>query len=155
GSTLRDDLENRIGPGTELRSINRRQQSTERPLQWTSPDGSRLGVLVINRRITFKTYRSSTDIAISNPQLCVFPWQINKNNALSGDQSLIEGGDGSFDGSNTPGTATDCHPSYPTVCIPPPPADINCADVAATDFLVEGEDPHRLDQNNNGIGCES
>ncbi|MEM9245181.1 MAG: hypothetical protein AAGA67_05515 [Cyanobacteria bacterium P01_F01_bin.153] len=155
GTTLRDDLENRIGPGTELKSINRQQQSTERPIQWIAPNGDRMGVLVINRRITFRAYRSNSNIiTTSEPRLCALPWQLNRFGNPCGETSLVSGGNGSFDG-DTPATVTDCHPSYPTVCIPPPPARINCSDVAAVDFVVEGEDPHRLDQNNNGVGCES
>lgn len=53
-------------------------------------------------------------------------------------------------------TATpNCHPSYPTVCIPPPPPDLNCGDIPYTNFTVLPPDPHNFDGNNNGIGCES
>lgn len=48
----------------------------------------------------------------------------------------------------------DCHPSYPDVCIPAPPPDLDCADVAYSGFSVEGSDPHRFDGDNDGIGCE-
>ena len=47
-----------------------------------------------------------------------------------------------------------CHPSYPDVCLPPPPPDLDCADVAAQAFRVTGEDPHRLDGNGDGVACE-
>jgi micrococcal nuclease len=51
-----------------------------------------------------------------------------------------------------------CDPSYPTVCIPPPPPDLDCADVWARwhyrDFKVVGRDPHHFDGDHNGIGCE-
>jgi hypothetical protein len=32
--------------------------------------------------------------------------------------------------------AQSCDPSYPDVCIPPPPPDLDCADVSASDFIV-------------------
>lgn len=52
--------------------------------------------------------------------------------------------------------APNCHPSYPTVCIPPPPPDLNCDDVRPlTDFKVLPPDPHGFDGDNDGIGCES
>ncbi|MFO7168622.1 MAG: hypothetical protein DIU80_011425 [Chloroflexota bacterium] len=58
-----------------------------------------------------------------------------------------------------PPTATrdpaQCHPSYPTVCIPPPPPDLNCGDIPYRRFLVIGDDPHNFDSDNDGIGCES
>lgn len=48
-----------------------------------------------------------------------------------------------------------CHPSYPTVCIPPPPPDLNCDDIPYRNFTVLPPDPHRFDSDKDGIGCES
>ena len=47
-----------------------------------------------------------------------------------------------------------CDPSYPDVCIPPPPPDLNCDDISARNFRVVGSDPHGFDGDNDGIGCE-
>jgi hypothetical protein len=55
-----------------------------------------------------------------------------------------------------------CDPSYPDVCIPPPPPDVDCRDVPYADIRVVGSDPHRLDgpydgsipNEPDGIGCE-
>jgi uncharacterized repeat protein (TIGR01451 family) len=56
-----------------------------------------------------------------------------------------------------PGGKLGCHPSYPTVCIPPPPPDLNCADIPFRNFRVLRDipdaDPHDLDGNHDGIGC--
>ena len=54
------------------------------------------------------------------------------------------------------GTLSDplCDASYPGQCIPPAPPDLNCADIATTDFTVVLPDLHGFDGNNNGIGCE-
>ena len=48
-----------------------------------------------------------------------------------------------------------CHSSYPSVCIPPPPPDLDCGDITARNFAVVGADPHRFDGDNDGIGCET
>ena len=48
-----------------------------------------------------------------------------------------------------------CDPSYPDLCIPPPPPDLGCGDITARDFEVLPPDPHGLDGDNDGIGCES
>ena len=56
--------------------------------------------------------------------------------------------------SATPGSG-NCHPSYPTVCIPPPPPDLDCGQISARRFTVTGTDPHRFDGDNDGIGCEA
>ena len=47
-----------------------------------------------------------------------------------------------------------CDPSYPSVCIPPPPPDLDCADVKQRNFKVEAPDPHHFDADHDGIGCE-
>jgi len=48
-----------------------------------------------------------------------------------------------------------CEPSYPTVCIPSSPPDLDCGDVVFRRFVVRAPDPHRFDGDANGIGCES
>jgi endonuclease YncB( thermonuclease family) len=53
----------------------------------------------------------------------------------------------------------ECDPAYPTVCIPPPPPDLDCADFAPTrNFPLKGNvanyDPHHLDGNGDGIACQ-
>jgi len=56
-----------------------------------------------------------------------------------------------------PGDKLGCHPSYPTVCIPPPPPDLNCADIPFRNFRVLRDipdaDPHDLDGTHDGVGC--
>jgi micrococcal nuclease len=48
-----------------------------------------------------------------------------------------------------------CDPSYPTVCIPPYPPDLDCSDVPHKGFKVVGTDPHGFDGDRDGIGCET
>jgi hypothetical protein len=47
-----------------------------------------------------------------------------------------------------------CDPAYPTVCIPPPPPDLDCADIPYRRFRVLPPDPHHFDGDGDGIGCE-
>jgi micrococcal nuclease len=49
----------------------------------------------------------------------------------------------------------DCDPSYPDFCIPPPPPDLNCDDINGNNFTVLPPDPHQLDGNEDGVGCEA
>jgi len=53
-----------------------------------------------------------------------------------------------------PASAFSCEPSYPDVCIPPSPPDLDCGDVAYEDFAVYPPDPHRFDGDFDGVGCE-
>lgn len=49
----------------------------------------------------------------------------------------------------------NCHASYPDFCIPPPPPDLDCADITGRKPLrVVGADPHRLDGDDDGLACE-
>jgi hypothetical protein len=48
----------------------------------------------------------------------------------------------------------DCDPSYPNICVPTPPPDLNCNDISDRNFRVVGGDPHGFDGDNDGIGCE-
>ncbi len=52
-------------------------------------------------------------------------------------------------------TENNCDPSYPDVCIPPWPPDLDCGDISYRNFYVLPDDPHGFDGDNDGIGCES
>lgn len=54
----------------------------------------------------------------------------------------------------TPVPTGHCDPSYPDVCIPPSPPDLNCPDITDRNFRVTGADPHDFDRDGNGFGCE-
>jgi len=49
----------------------------------------------------------------------------------------------------------ECDPSYPTVCIPSPPPDLDCGEIPYDDFTVLPPDPHGFDGDGDGIGCET
>jgi endonuclease YncB( thermonuclease family) len=57
--------------------------------------------------------------------------------------------------SNGGGGGDNCDGSYPDVCIPPPPPDLDCPDISHRNFRVLPPDPHRFDGDNDGIGCET
>ncbi|HBE19178.1 MAG TPA: hypothetical protein DEG17_19755 [Cyanobacteria bacterium UBA11149] len=51
-------------------------------------------------------------------------------------------------------TGNNCDSSYPTVCIAPPPPDLDCKDIPHRNFQVQSPDPHKFDDDEDGIGCE-
>jgi hypothetical protein len=51
-----------------------------------------------------------------------------------------------------PVPAANCDPNYDR-CVPPYPPDVDCADVGGS-VAVIGDDPHGLDSDADGIGCE-
>jgi len=57
--------------------------------------------------------------------------------------------------SPSPLPPADCDPAYPDVCIPPPPPDLDCADIIYRNIRLLPPDPHHFDGNGNGIGCEA
>jgi micrococcal nuclease len=57
----------------------------------------------------------------------------------------------------TPTPSGKCDPNYTGGCVPPPPPDLDCADIRGLGIApvrVVGSDPHRLDGDNDGLGCE-
>ena len=48
-----------------------------------------------------------------------------------------------------------CDPSYPDVCIPSYPPDLDCGEIQLANFKVLPPDPHGFDRDKDGIGCES
>jgi micrococcal nuclease len=48
-----------------------------------------------------------------------------------------------------------CDLSYPGVCIPPAPPDLDCGDIQYRRFQVLPPDPHGFDRDGDGVGCES
>lgn len=51
------------------------------------------------------------------------------------------------------GDTTTCAPGY-SPCVPPPPPDLDCSDLDGP-IRVTGSDPHHLDGDGDGWGCES
>ena len=49
----------------------------------------------------------------------------------------------------------NCDASYPDVCIPPYPPDLDCGEIPFRRFRVIGPDPHGFDRDRDGIGCET
>ncbi len=58
-------------------------------------------------------------------------------------------------GGGVSGGGGNCDPSYPTVCIPPPPPDLDCSQIPYRDFKVLPPDPHGFDGDHDGIGSET
>jgi micrococcal nuclease len=53
-----------------------------------------------------------------------------------------------------PGRPQVCDAAYPTICLPPPPPILTCDQIKERRFRVLPPDPHRLDPDQNGRGCE-
>ncbi len=107
----------------------------------------------------------------SYPDVCIPPWPPDLN---CGDVRYVNfrvlpddphGFDTDFDGigcevgspsspSPPPPTQPSCDPSYPDVCIPPYPPDLDCGEIGYSNFRVVGNDPHGFDRDKDGIGCE-
>jgi Flp pilus assembly pilin Flp len=50
-----------------------------------------------------------------------------------------------------------CDANYAGACVPPYPPDVDCSDLEALgigDVVIKGSDPHDLDPDGDGIGCD-
>ncbi len=65
----------------------------------------------------------------------------------------ILGGVATLSSSSHGAAAQSCDPNY-LPCIPPPPPDLDCGDLRIG-VRVIGDDPHGLDRDGDGVGCES
>ena len=69
--------------------------------------------------------------------------------------SASEFGSEAWTGCSSSPPPGNCDPAYPDVCIPPPPPDLDCADIPYRNFRVLPPDPHHFDGDGDGIGCET
>mgnify|MGYP001223716954 CR=1 FL=1 len=53
-----------------------------------------------------------------------------------------------------PNLGVSCSSAYPEKCIPPAPPDLDCEDITQRNFMVLPPDPHKFDQDSDGVGCE-
>ena len=111
-----------------------------------------LGAQHINRTMVREGYAVAAE----------FPPDTAKAGVLAAAEAAAKAGNlglwgdcGDPDPDPDPDPGPGCDPSYPTVCIPSPPPDLNCGDIPHRNFTVIGADPHRFDGDNDGIGCET
>jgi micrococcal nuclease len=80
-------------------------------------------------------------------------WKACPRTALDPTHAVATGASGP----PAPATTTRCDPNYAGGCVPPYPPDVDCADIRALGIApvrVVGSDPHRLDGDGDGWGCE-
>jgi endonuclease YncB( thermonuclease family) len=82
-------------------------------------------------------------------------WKACPSTVLSPERAISTGRSGPS--SRTAPPPGKCDPNYAGGCVPPYPPDLDCADIRALGIApvrVVGSDPHRLDGDNDGLGCE-
>jgi endonuclease YncB( thermonuclease family) len=82
-------------------------------------------------------------------------WKACPATRLSPERAISTGRSGPP--TRTPPPTGRCDPNYAGGCVPPYPPDLDCADIRALGIApvrVVGSDPHRLDGDDDGIGCE-
>lgn len=77
----------------------------------------------------------------------VMPWEFRKNGnrTTAAAKPQLQ---------SQPRPQENCDPSYPDFCVPFNSPDLDCADMPRRQFRVLGNDPHGLDRDRDGIGCE-
>ncbi len=82
-------------------------------------------------------------------------WKACPSTALDPNHAVATGASGPP--TKTPPPSGKCDPNYAGGCVPPYPPDLDCADIRALGIApvrIIGSDPHRLDGDNDGLGCE-
>jgi micrococcal nuclease len=85
-------------------------------------------------------------------------WKACASTLLDPTHAVATGsGSGSGHPAAAPASGARCDPNYAGGCVPPYPPDVDCADIRALGIApvrVIGSDPHRLDGDGDGWGCE-
>lgn len=82
-------------------------------------------------------------------------WKACPSTVLDPERAVETGASGPA--KTPPPPSGKCDPNYSGGCVPPPPPDLDCADIRAMGIApvrVVGSDPHRLDGDHDGLGCE-
>ncbi len=82
-------------------------------------------------------------------------WRACASTGLDPNQAIATGISGPP--TKTPPPTGKCDPNYAGGCVPPAPPDLDCADIRALGIAPVrsiGSDPHRLDGDGDGFGCE-
>jgi len=53
-----------------------------------------------------------------------------------------------------PNLVVICSSAYPETCIPPSPPDLDYEDITQRNFMVPPPDPHKFDQDSDGVCCD-
>ena len=80
-------------------------------------------------------------------------WKACPRTVLDPDRAIATG----TSGPPAKTVSSRCDPNYAGGCVPPYPPDLDCADIRALGIApvrVVGDDPHRLDGDGDGWGCE-
>jgi micrococcal nuclease len=108
-----------------------------------------LGEVLFNARLLHEGYAQLLTI----PPNVMYVERFRAAEQRARDQNLGLWGKCRLDEEGSP--VPRCDPSYTGICLPPPPPDLDCGDIDAEDIEVVGADPHGLDGDDDGIGCES
>jgi endonuclease YncB( thermonuclease family) len=84
-------------------------------------------------------------------------WKACPATPLDPERAVATGRSGPPAGGGAGAVGSSCDPNYADGCVPPYPPDVDCADIRALDIApvrVVGADPHRLDGDGDGWGCE-
>ena len=157
----------RLGiPLRELLDLGRRSRDFASRL---APPGTRvlveLDVQTRDRYGRLLSYLWLPDGAMLNERILEAGWALlltvppnvrHVNRLREAQRRARERGAGLWGTAVTPGPdpRAGCDPSYPDVCIPPPPPDLDCRDIPYRRFRVLPPDPHGFDRDRDGIGCE-
>jgi len=145
--------------------------SRDIPVERIVSDDFETPTVPIQESQSIATSPTTKDCDSSYPDVCIPPYppdldcgEIGYSNfkvvgsdshGFDGDKDGIGCEVGSPQSSALVDSTPNCDSSYPDVCIPSYPPDLDCGEIGYSNFRVVGSDPHRFDGDKDGIGCES
>jgi micrococcal nuclease len=144
-----------LGRSVRLEFDDERRDHYGRLLAYVWLDGTLFNEVLVARGYAEVTIYEPNDAHEDE----LYAAQSKARSAHRGAWAACHGGGGNGSGSSgpkagSPGGGAKCDPNYKGACIPVYPPDVDCDDVAATDFRSVGTDPHGFDADGDGVACE-
>ena len=97
---------------------------------------------------------NATLVAEGYAQVATYPPDVRYVDRFTELQRMARAeGRGLWDAVPTKSAEGECDAAYPDACIPAPPPDLDCGEIAHRNFTVLAPDPHWFDRDRDGVGC--
>ncbi len=100
-----------------------------------------IGIIIIGSLFVIQDFGSQTTSDLVQKQPILQPTQTQPTQSQPAQTQQVQ-------------SQNQCDSSYPSVCIPPYPPDLDCGEIGYSNFRVVQPDPHGFDRDQDGIGCE-
>ena len=128
----------------------KKEQESSSPLYWVGVVAVILGGCVLVMLLGSGVNKLADSLGFDGRSDWTKEYEQSREDSLQQEYQNSRSEDDSY------GRSKSCSPAYPDFCIPPvgEAGDLDCDDIGRASFTVLSPDPHRFDQDKDGVGCE-